>query len=173
VTTSFTGCPTKNITFSAVVKNSGLTPTYKWFRNAETTPLSTNANFALNNVTNGTKIYCKINASTEVCTETPIVVSDTLKISCINTKTDDIAMLQMFDIYPNPNKGVFDIHIQLAHTAGIRLNIVNTLGQILKTETAVTGHFSEHYDLSHVATGLYFVKLTIDGQSVVKRVSVQ
>ena len=55
VTASFTGCPTKNITFSAVAKNSGLTPTYKWFRNAETTPLSTNANFTLNNMTNGTK----------------------------------------------------------------------------------------------------------------------
>lgn len=173
VTASFTGCPTKNITFSAVVKNSGLTPTYKWFRNAETTPLSTNANFTLNNMTNGTKIYCKINASTELCTETPIAVSDTIKISCINTKTDDIATLQSFDIYPNPNKGVFDINIQLAKTAEIQVNIVNTLGQILKTERILSDHFSEKYDLSHIATGLYFVKLTVDGQTVVKRVSVQ
>ena len=173
VTASFTGCPTKNITFSAVVKNSGLTPTYKWFRNAETTPLSTNANFTLNNMTNGTKIYCKINASTELCTETPIAVSDTIKISCINTKTDDIATLQSFDIYPNPNKGVFDINIQLEKAADIQLNIVNTLGQILKTEHILSDHFSEKYDLSHVATGLYFVKLTIDGQNMVKRVSMQ
>jgi uncharacterized repeat protein (TIGR01451 family) len=173
VAVNFTGCPTKNITFTAIATTSGLSPTYSWYRNNESTPLSTNASFTLNNVTNGTKIYCKTNASADLCTETPTAISDTIKINCINTKTEDISILQLFDIYPNPNKGVFSLHVQLSKTAKIQVRIVNTLGQIIKTESVLTDLFSEKYDLSYLPNGIYFVKMTIDERSIVKRVSVQ
>ncbi len=173
VAITYTGCPSKNITFNAVAKNGGTSLTYSWFRNNETTPLSINATLTLNNMVNGTKIYCKIQASTDLCTETPTVTSDTIKINCINTKTDDIAALQSFDIYPNPNKGVFDIQVQLTKTAKVQVQIINTLGQVLKTERVLTDHFSGKYDLLHLSKGFYFVKVTIDEQSIVKRVSVQ
>jgi Secretion system C-terminal sorting domain len=47
------------------------------------------------------------------------------------------------------------------------------LGQIIKTESVLTDQFSEKYDLSYLPNGIYFVKMTIDEQSIVKRVSVQ
>ena len=173
VSITTTGCPSKNIVFNAVVKNGGLNPTYSWFRNNETTPLSINASFTLNNAVNGTKIYCKMMVSNDLCTETPIVTSDTLKITCINTKTEDLSIVQKFDIFPNPNKGDFDIALSLTKLAQIHISFLNTLGQVVKSDRIETNSLVEHYDFSHFPTGFYFVKVTVDELSIVKKIHIQ
>ena len=179
INVSFSGCPTKNITFTATSKSSGLTPTYKWFRNNETGPLSINAVFTLPNVVNGTKIYCKLTTSTELCTETPSITSDTIIINCINTATTEITPIQTFDIYPNPNRGVFDVKLSLSKPAIVKLFIVNTLGQIVRSTNVgevqnlanVTNVTT--YDISALPNGIYMIKAVVDGQVMVKKVVIQ
>jgi uncharacterized repeat protein (TIGR01451 family) len=167
------GCPSKNLVFNAVAKNSGLSPTYAWFKNNETTPLSTNASLTLNNAVNGTKVYCKITASTELCTETPNVLSDTLKITCIISPTEDLSSIQSFDIFPNPNRGKFDVKLSLSKTEQAQIHFLNALGQVLKSERFETNNLVGKYDFSSLPNGLYFIKLTIAGQSIVKKINIQ
>ena len=171
----FSGCPTKNITFTATSKSSGLTPTYKWFRNSETGPLSINASFTLPNMSNGTKIYCKLTTSSELCTETPMITSDTIVINCINTSTTEITPIQTFDIYPNPNRGVFDVKLSLSKPAMVKLLIVNILGQVLQSNTPTfsTDFFLEKYDISALPNGIYIIKAVVDGQIMMKKVVAQ
>ena len=171
----FSGCPTKNITFTATSKSSGLTPTYKWFRNSETGPLSINASFTLPNMSNGTKIYCKLTTSSELCTETPMITSDTIVINCINTSTTEITPIQTFDIYPNPNQGVFDVKLSLSKPAMVKLLIVNILGQVLQSNTPTfsTDFFLEKYDISALPNGIYIIKAVVDGQIMMKKVVAQ
>jgi uncharacterized repeat protein (TIGR01451 family) len=172
VSVTFSGCPTKNVSFVATVKNAGINPSYAWYRNKETTPLSTNALFTLNNTVNGTKIYCRTTASNDICTETPAITSDTITLNCINTKTEDVSILQSFDIYPNPNKGLFDIKLVLVQTSEIHLDILNVIGQTIKTYKNKTDKFTEQFDLSTFPKGIYFIKLTIDRQIITKKMSV-
>jgi hypothetical protein len=165
-------CANKNVTFVATPKSGGASPTYDWFRNNETLPLSKNASFTLTNAINGTKIYCKMTASSDLCTETPVVVSDTLTINCINTSTWDMANIQVFDLYPNPNQGMFDVKINLAKSTNVEVSLLNTLGQVLQIETRQTAHFFKKYDVSHLPNGIYFIKLNVDGQVVTKKIMV-
>ena len=172
VSITTTGCPSKNIVFNAVTKNGGLNPTYTWFRNNETTPLSTNALLTLNNTVNGTKIYCKMTASSDLCTETPVVTSDTFRITCITSKTEDPSIVQLFDVYPNPNKGQFDVKLKLEKSAQVQISFLNTLGQVLKTEKLEMSDFEAQYDFSGYSDGIYFIKLTVEGQSKVKKIHI-
>jgi uncharacterized repeat protein (TIGR01451 family) len=168
-----TGCPSKNLVFNGVFKNSGLNPTFAWFRNSETTPLSTNAILTLNNAINGTKIYCKITASNDLCTETPVVNSDTFKITCITSKIDDLSIVQSFNVFPNPNKGIFDVTLSLAKTEQIQISCFNALGQVIKNEKYETNNLVGKYDFSLLPNGIYFIKVSIVGQNIIKKINIQ
>jgi hypothetical protein len=173
VTVNYMGCPSKNIDFTTIVKNAGTNPTYAWFRNNETGPLSINANFTLTNATRGTKIYCKTTASSDFCTETPVVTSDTIVLNCIGVPTNELSIIQTFDVYPNPNKGIFTVKLNVAKPTKMQLNILNYLGQTIKSEAIMVDNYAETFDLSAMPNGIYLIKLTVDGQSVVKKVSIQ
>jgi uncharacterized repeat protein (TIGR01451 family) len=173
VSVSYSGCPSKNIVFNATSTSAGANPTYSWYRNNETTPLSTTNRLTLTNASNGTKIYCKLNASDDICTETPVVTSDTIVLNCIGVPTNELSIIQTFDVFPNPNKGVFTVKLNVAKPTKMQLSILNYLGQTIKSETITADNYAETFDLSAVPNGIYLVKLTIEGRSVVKKVSVQ
>jgi uncharacterized repeat protein (TIGR01451 family) len=173
VTVNYTGCPSKNIVFNAISISSGANPTFSWFRNNETTPLSTTARLTLANASNGTKIYCKLNASDDLCTETPVVTSDTIVLNCIGVPTNELSIIQAFDVFPNPNKGVFTVKLNVGKPTKMQLSVLNYLGQTLKSETINGDNYVETFDFSAMPKGIYVIKLMVDGQNVVKKVSVQ
>jgi uncharacterized repeat protein (TIGR01451 family) len=174
IAVNYSGCPSRNIVFTAVAKSAGLNPTYAWFRNNETTPLSTNAVFTLNNAVKDTKIYCKTTASSDICTETPVVTSDTIVLNCIGVPTADLnSIVQLFDVYPNPNKGVFTIKLNTIKSEKIQLNILNYLGQTIKSTLINSDNYAEEFNLSTMPNGIYLVQLTINGQSMSKKISIQ
>jgi uncharacterized repeat protein (TIGR01451 family) len=174
IAVNYSGCPSRNIVFTAVAKSAGLTPTYAWFRNNETTPLSTNAVFTLNNAVKDTKIYCKTTVSSDICTETPVVTSDTIVLNCIGVPTTDLSsIVQLFDVYPNPNKGIFTIKLNTIKSEKIQLNILNYLGQTIKSSLINSTHYAEEFNLSTMPNGIYLIQLMINGQSISKKISVQ
>jgi uncharacterized repeat protein (TIGR01451 family) len=173
ITVNYSGCPSRNIVFTATAKNAGLTPTYAWYRNNETGPLSINAVFTLNNAVKGTKIYCKTTASTDICTDVSTITSDTIILNCIGVATNDLnAIVQSFDVYPNPNKGIFTIKLNTIKSELMQLNILNYLGQTIKSELINSDSYSKEFNLSNVPNGIYLIKLTINGQSISKKISV-
>jgi uncharacterized repeat protein (TIGR01451 family) len=174
ISVNYSGCPNRNIVFTATAKSAGLNPTYAWFRNNETTPLSINAVFTLNNAVKGTKVYCKTTASSDICTETPVITSDTIVLNCIGVPTTDLtSIVQLFDVFPNPNKGIFTIKLNTIKSEKIQLNILNYLGQIIKSELINSDNYTEEFNLSNLPNGIYLIKLTIHGQSLSRKISIQ
>jgi uncharacterized repeat protein (TIGR01451 family) len=165
---SILNCANRNVTFGATAKSAGNSPTFEWYRNKE--PVIKSPSFILANASNGTKIYCKMTVSSEICTETPVITSDTLIISCVNTPTTDIAIIDAFEVYPNPNDGVFDVKVTLAISAQMQIDLLNTLGQILDTKTFKGNGITQKYDVSYLPKGIYFIKLNIDGHTMTKKI---
>ncbi len=109
-------------------------------------------------------------------TRTPAVVQVT---QTDNQKADKTLTVERVDqdisIYPNPSEGVFTISVAnlKAHTADLR--IMNVIGNEILHETLTRGdgQFAKTIDLSHLAKGLYYVKLEADNFSAVRRVIIK
>jgi PKD repeat protein len=71
-------------------------------------------------------------------------------------------------VSPNPNNGIFDVNINLPVTEDLTLQIMNTMGETVKEDVLPSGNsFTRSYDLSGLASGMYFVKLIIGQETVV------
>ncbi|HEY0029736.1 MAG TPA: T9SS type A sorting domain-containing protein, partial [Bacteroidia bacterium] len=77
----------------------------------------------------------------------------------------------MVKIYPNPNKGIFTIEVNIPDAEDlVKVELVNAMGQIVyrKIVPGTNGYINEHIELeSSVPTGIYFLQLTI-GNNVEK-----
>ena len=88
--------------------------------------------------------------------------------ACDPTKVDSpLADQILLRVFPNPSSGIVNIEmINLANNA--RLEIYDVSGRKMLEENVETenGIAEKHLDLSHLATGTYFVQLN-DGRNVV------
>lgn len=72
-------------------------------------------------------------------------------------------------VYPNPSKGIFNI--SLGNVKPTAINVYDLTGKIILSNSAIqSSNIETSIDLSNVATGIYFVKITADSQSTVKRI---
>ncbi len=163
---------TNDITATAVVGNGtiNLTPgggigevigddspyTYLWSNGATTQDLS------------------GVPSGTYTCT-----VSDQCSQSAVITKqltvgTNDPTSIQSFVVSPNPTSGIVNLSLTLANAADVRIEVLNTLGQTMQTLNAgKTVNISQNVDLSNMAQGSYFLRVTVDGETAIRRVVVQ
>lgn len=73
-----------------------------------------------------------------------------------------------FNLYPNPSKGTFTISTPtMADEKSIQ--VYDLAGKILATETRIG--FSNDFDVSHLKSGSYFVKVTASGQTQTVKLS--
>ena len=78
-----------------------------------------------------------------------------------------------FNIYPNPNNGIFNLSFKLKQHSDIYLRVLNIMGEQVsdkKISNSMGGTFD--IDLSAQTQGVYFVEITANGKTVVKKVSV-
>lgn len=78
----------------------------------------------------------------------------------VNQHASDLQM----EIYPNPNQGSFTISIK-GPEADFNLEFTNTNGQLIHSEKINADEFTKRYDLSHLAKGIYFIRLTNDNMT--------
>jgi hypothetical protein len=71
----------------------------------------------------------------------------------INTENDSEDNTFEFNVYPNPNQGLFNIEL----TAQSQVMITNTLGQVVLNETIEAG--KSNLNIESQPTGIYFVKV--------------
>ncbi|MGP8215943.1 MAG: T9SS type A sorting domain-containing protein [Bacteroidia bacterium] len=79
-------------------------------------------------------------------------------------------------VYPNPSSGIFTVTLSMAKGAeAVSLTVVNTLGQEINTETYynVPNVFTRQLDLSSLAKGVYFLKLTSDNGTLYNKLVIQ
>ena len=74
----------------------------------------------------------------------------------------DIARLNSISVYPNPAVD----HIMINNTEHVNIEIINELGQVVKTSTL---NGSAPLNLSELTRGNYFIKISSEDASVIKR----
>ncbi|MFN0035888.1 MAG: T9SS type A sorting domain-containing protein, partial [Saprospiraceae bacterium] len=88
--------------------------------------------------------------------------------------TKDPASIQSLVVSPNPTVGIVTLNLALATAAEVRIEVLNTLGQTLQTLNAgKLSNLSQKVDLNSMAQGSYFLRVTVDGETAIRRVLVQ
>jgi hypothetical protein len=80
--------------------------------------------------------------------------------------------VQKVELYPNPNHGQFTLSISSDTQKKIDLRIFTNLGVVIyeKTGLNVQGTLNEEINLSGVAPGIYYVRLTSSDQQIIRKV---
>jgi hypothetical protein len=77
-------------------------------------------------------------------------------------------------VWPNPGNATFDIRFELARAAVASLRVFDLSGRMVETLAQASfapGEFSRTWDASALATGIYFVRLDVEGsQSLAQKV---
>ena len=75
--------------------------------------------------------------------------------------------INAFNVYPNPSKGKVTLSMYLPNTSDMKAIIYNSLGQTVFNNTylARSGTTSIDFDLAHLTSGIYFLKV-IAGKSI-------
>jgi hypothetical protein len=74
--------------------------------------------------------------------------------------------------YPNPFNPSTTIRYHLSQAAKVRINIYNTLGQLVSTlvdEPKAAGTYSVTWDAKNLASGTYFYRMEVDNQVITKK----
>ena len=78
-----------------------------------------------------------------------------------------------FGIYPNPTTGIANLKLEINNASDVNVAVFNILGKLLQSSnyTNVTNR-THSIDLSNQPNGIYFVRLTTNGQTETKKVIV-
>ncbi|MBD3233932.1 MAG: M28 family peptidase [candidate division Zixibacteria bacterium] len=92
--------------------------------------------------------------------------------------TDGVVELPMetglYNNYPNPFNAATNINYALANNAYVKLEIYNLMGQKIATladENQIAGFKSVQWDATDLSSGVYFYKLSVDGDVFTKRMT--
>jgi len=88
--------------------------------------------------------------------------------------TKDPASVKQLTVSPNPAVDQVQLTLDLESASDVRLELVNALGQSVQTihSGKVTG-LNQAINLADYATGTYFLRVVIDGETAVRRILVQ
>jgi hypothetical protein len=79
-----------------------------------------------------------------------------------------------FSIYPNPNKGIFNMKGQFLEKNNLELSIYDIRGrQVFVKRFKPTPNFHERIDIKNVASGLYICKLSDGIKSATKKIIIE
>jgi hypothetical protein len=83
-------------------------------------------------------------------------------------------IVDRFEVYPNPNEGVFTIAIDFADNVNGRLRLMSMSGNKVFTESLTdVSRFTLQTALQHIPSGVYFLILEVDSDVFYKRVIVR
>ncbi len=115
------------------------------------------------NLTNGTYTVTVTDANN---------CSTTASVTVIVSGLDNIANLSAFDILPNPNTGNFHVQIDLTTVQAGNVQVVNVLGQVLRTYNFEAQSVTLPIEIQEQTSGVYFVVLNTSNQTVTRKVTV-
>ncbi len=130
----------------AILTASTSAMSYTWNTGATTMSVSVSptvtSTYTVNaTATNGCVGMSNVMVTVNACTSVPNLTANTIS----------------FNIYPNPNNGLFVVELNSA----TQVIVTNNLGQVLVNQTMNIG--KQHIDIQNQANGIYFVKLIQNG----------
>ncbi len=87
----------------------------------------------------------------------------------------EIPGLSEVDIYPNPNKGNFNIQLKLAEMKDLKVEVTDIRGKrvFYQDYGKTIGDFRESVELNEVGSGMYFLKLRFNDQTMTRKLRVE
>jgi len=83
---------------------------------------------------------------------------------------------ELSDIYPNPASTHAPFNIRLEDQAGVSVNVLNVVGQSVRTMELGQLNAGDHklsLDVSDLTSGLYYCTVVVDGQSSTRKIVIQ
>lgn len=88
----------------------------------------------------------------------------------VTTAIEELKDIDDISIYPNPSNGTISIMIGLNKDSDVKINVYNTLGQIVKSADMKSGTGGKvDFDLSGSRSGIYFVEIKTKSSIVTRR----
>jgi hypothetical protein len=77
------------------------------------------------------------------------------------------------NIFPNPNKGNFEVAFDLKKATDVTVSVLNVQGTEVYTETfaANSGNNNKNVSLNNLSSGIYIVKMNVDGGAISRRIT--
>jgi hypothetical protein len=95
-------------------------------------------------------------------------------ISNVTVAAPDPAIVTALQLSPNPTAGIVALDLVLGHSAEVRIDVVNALGQVVeRVQAGRVTTLRQPLDLTAAPGGTYFVRVVIDAETAVRRVVVQ
>ena len=102
--------------------------------------------------------------------------SNSGNIVFVPTGIATVSDLNNCSVYPNPSNGRVTVSMNLSqNTQSLSLKVINTLGQEVYAQSysRIGGQFTKELDLSDLAKGVYFLKLSDNQSTVYKKIVLQ
>ena len=118
-----------------------------------------------------TAIFTTEDASGNVSDEFRLMVDVDYKYAVKTNGVDELSLEDLISVYPNPTSGAVNIAVDLPENEDISLVIYNAMGQeIVLVQDGKVSNGSYSVDLSSQVEGIYFVRMTVKGAIVTKRI---
>lgn len=154
--------PWTTVTFTATPTNGGTTPAYQWLRNGQPIIGATGSTWSSFNLANNDAISV-IMTSNENCAS-PAKDTSNVLVAQVNMGIGDQTSASNIVLHPNPNKGEFTIKAT-AQAEGVLVEVFNTLGQVIYSETIPTkNNMLDHPVQLDAASGMYLLKINTGKQ---------
>ncbi|HRP01058.1 MAG TPA: T9SS type A sorting domain-containing protein [Candidatus Kapabacteria bacterium] len=129
------------------------------------------ANFVTNNV-----LFSSFDAVAGENIRNPVIQKPTGVNGVTSVEDQMNIQINSLNIYPNPANGSTSITYDIANNANVKIEIFNTMGQLVKTvrnySLATPGITSLSFDASELSNGVYYVTMTANGNKITKVMNV-
>ena len=105
-----------------------------------------------------------------------LTVSSADSVLCLNVGLDEKKTLSnLLKVYPNPNTGVFSIHLTMNQVERIQLEIFNILGQTIFQEVInpSSGKIHKELNLSHYPAGIYNLRIQTSNEVANRQIIIE
>lgn len=166
-----------NYTFTAVATNAGSNPTYQWRKNGADIANANQHTYTTSYLSPEDLISVRM-ISSEVCSNPMSVLSKDLLVGRATGITNATNGGSFLKIYPNPGDGNFTIRgtINASKTSVADIQVFNSVGQLILDDKASVTNGELDYNValkSKIASGNYFVRISINGNNYHAAVTVE
>jgi hypothetical protein len=154
--------PGNMVSFTANVTNGGANPQYQWKRNGQDIVGAVQSTWSASNLNPNDKISLVVTSSL-ACPDSTNANSNVIEIAFPVT-VHQLHEASGIQLYPNPNKGTFQLTGHTGEVGQVDVEILNAIGQVVYKETAATtnGKLDNTINL-HESNGIYLLKIQAKG----------